>query len=334
MEIIFIIIHSKFSIMKNLIKTFCMLSAASGLIFGSCSNEEQFVNEQQQAETQVKTRTAGYEPKITVYIEVNDINPLNAGSYYLQNDNKPFFDYAIIFAANIRGTGTAATDMPLLYNNENVQAILNNHTKYIKPLQDKGIKVLYSILGDHTGLGVANLNDAQITAFATAVKDTLDKYNLDGVDIDDEWAEYGTRGYPSANNTSYGKLIDALRAQMPNKLITVFHIGYDSFTAAQAAKLDYGWYAYFGSGSYGSKPYGSTFPNSKWSAQAINLNAYNNLTTITTKSEDSYFDGMGAIMTYDLRATDASATLTAIAKGAYGSDKSVTHNGEFFSKDW
>ena len=101
--------------MNHSFRTFCMLLATSGFIFSACSNEEDFINEQQETDAQVTTRAAGYTPKMAVYIEVNDINPRNAGSYYLQNDNKPFFDYAIIFAANIRGTGTAATDMPLLY---------------------------------------------------------------------------------------------------------------------------------------------------------------------------------------------------------------------------
>lgn len=314
----------------NILAFASSLFLATGLFFSSCSNED-LTSTSQSDDAQVSTRTATGIKQV-VYIEVNDINPLNAGSYYM--DGAPFYDMAIIFAANIRGTGTAATDMPLLYNNENVQAILNNTAKYIKPLQDKGIKVLYSILGDHTGLGVANMNDAQIANFATQVKNTLETYNLDGVDIDDEWAKYGTNGYPNANGTSYGKLIDALRSTLPaDKLITVFHIGNDNFTAAQAAKLDYGWYAYFNASAFGSNPY-SGFPNSKWSAQAINLNTINSASTVTATSNKSRLQGMGAIMTYNLRNTSATATLTAIAKGAYASTKTVTHNGEFFSKDW
>ena len=65
------------------------------------------------------------------YIEVNDINPLNAGSYIM--DDAPFFDYVILFAANIRGVGSDAT----LYNNPNVQYILDHKDTLIKPLQDK-----------------------------------------------------------------------------------------------------------------------------------------------------------------------------------------------------
>lgn len=35
------------------------------------------------------------------YVEVNNNNMLNAGSYTLQNTNRQLFDVAIIFAANI-----------------------------------------------------------------------------------------------------------------------------------------------------------------------------------------------------------------------------------------
>lgn len=60
-------------------------------------------------------------------------------------------------------------------------------------------------LGDHTGVGFSNLTAAQI---ATYTNDLVSYENVvDGNDFDDEWAEYGTRGYPSANSTSFSDMI-------------------------------------------------------------------------------------------------------------------------------
>jgi hypothetical protein len=123
--------------------------------------------------------------KTAVYVEVNDHNPLNAGSYILE-DGTYLFDYVILFAANIRNRDSA-TGSPYVHLNENVQYLLNNRTKYIVPLQQKGIKVLLGLLGDHDGVTFSSMNDAHIEAFVTDVKRVVDQYQLDGVDFDDEW---------------------------------------------------------------------------------------------------------------------------------------------------
>jgi hypothetical protein len=120
-----------------------------------------------------------------VYIEVNDHSPLNAGSYVLE-DGTYLFDYVILFAANIRNS-ERTSGTPYVHLNENVQYILDNRTKYIKPLQDKGIKVILGLLGDHDGVTFSTMSDDHIEAFAADVKKVVDEYQLDGVDFDDEW---------------------------------------------------------------------------------------------------------------------------------------------------
>jgi hypothetical protein len=134
--------------------------------------------------------------KTAVYIEVNDHSPLNAGSYILE-DGTYLFDYVILFAANIRTRNCAletnekhgCTEQgPHVHLNENVRYILENRAKYIKPLQDKGIKVLLGLLGDHDGIGFASMNDADRSTFIADVKKDVETYGLDGVDFDDEWA--------------------------------------------------------------------------------------------------------------------------------------------------
>lgn len=306
--------------MKYILKMASMLLFAS-FFLGACS-EDDIAPDQAQAPVVTKSAT---DIKNIVYVEVNDVNPLNAGSYTLKNSGKAYFDYVLIFAANIRGVDGKAT----LFNNSNVQAVLSGKAKYIKPLQDKGIKVLLSVLGDHTGLGVANMTDAQVEDFATQLATAVITYGLDGIDFDDEWAEYGKNGYPSSSTGSYAKLITKLRAKMgTDKIITVFHFGYSGELSTVADKINYGMYPYFG--GYGGPYMG--LPNNKWAAYAINLNSYNNPNDIADYARKTVADGMGAICYYDLRTTNVLSTLNIISRICFG-DVAV-YDGSSYSKDW
>jgi hypothetical protein len=146
--------------------------------------------------------------KTVVYIEVNDDNPLNAGSYILE-DGTYLFDHVVLFAANIRnrscnGDAGCYESGPHVHFNSQVRAILNDRNKYIKPLQDKGIKVLLGLLGDHDGIGFGSMTDDQRTAFIADLKNDVQTNGLDGVDFDDEWAgkESGTTSSSSITNDS------------------------------------------------------------------------------------------------------------------------------------
>ncbi|MDR2398675.1 MAG: hypothetical protein LBD74_07965, partial [Spirochaetaceae bacterium] len=131
--------------------------------------------------------------KTVVYVEVNDDNPLNAGSYIL-DDGTYLFDYVVLFAANIRNRncavngGDGCTESgPHVHLNPNLRHILSNKNKYIKPLQDKGIKVILGLLGDHDGISFGTMTDQERSTFVADVKKDVEAYGLDGVDFDDEW---------------------------------------------------------------------------------------------------------------------------------------------------
>jgi hypothetical protein len=132
--------------------------------------------------------------KTLMYVEVNDNNPLNAGSYILE-DGAYLVDYVVLFASNIRNRNCAlesephgcTRNGPHIHHNQNNRHIFVNASKYIKPLQDKGIKVLMGILPDHDGITLGTMNDAERTAFVTTVMQDVEAYGLDGVDLDDEW---------------------------------------------------------------------------------------------------------------------------------------------------
>jgi hypothetical protein len=128
-------------------------------------------------------------PISVVYIEVNNHSMVNAGKYTLAEGGAQVFDLAVIFAANINYDGSKA----YLFFNENVQSVLDNAATQIRPLQQKGIKVVLSILGNHQGAGFANFPSQQAAeAFAQELADAVTQYGLDGIDFDDEYAEYAT----------------------------------------------------------------------------------------------------------------------------------------------
>src|SRR5207248_10941304 len=129
---------------------------------------------------------------------------------------------AMIFAANLDYAGTSA----YLSFNPQVQSVLSNAATQIRPLQAKGIKVELSILGNHQGAGFANFpSQSAAAAFAKQLSNAVTQYGLDGIDFDDEYADYGTNGTGQPNASSFVYLIQALRNDMPTKLITLYDIG-------------------------------------------------------------------------------------------------------------
>ena len=124
------------------------------------------------------------------YIEVNDENPLNAGEYTV--DGVPFFDVVSIFAANINLDDDGR---PYIYCNDKVSYVLAHADQIIRPLQQKGIRVHLSILGNHNDAGMRSLSAEGAKAFAQELKAYADIYGLDGFDFDDEYSSYAEGSY-------------------------------------------------------------------------------------------------------------------------------------------
>ena len=87
-----------------------------------------------------------------LFFEVNDVNPLNALSFQLEN-GKYLWDVVVLFAANINYDAEAGR--PYVKCNPNVQYLLDNNETLLQPLRKRGIKVLLGILGNHDVAGVA-----------------------------------------------------------------------------------------------------------------------------------------------------------------------------------
>lgn len=212
---------------------------AGAMFMGACQQAEEPAVEPEQTDAVVTRAYGDKTPKVTIYVETNDVNPLNAGDYVLPN-GEPYADIVELFAANIHKRTVNGVTEPVLYLNDKMTNLMENngYLTYIKPLQDKGIKVLLTILGDHQGIGFANMNDTQTTQFAKILAHAVEKYGLDGIGFDDEYADYNT----SLVSGSFGNLILKLRDEMPaGKLISLFqygNVGSTQINASAGAELD------------------------------------------------------------------------------------------------
>ncbi|MBQ0854634.1 chitinase [Streptomyces sp. BH-SS-21] len=263
-------------------------------------------------------RLAKAGPTSVAYVEVNNNSMLNVGKYTLANGGDPVFDVAVIFAANINyDTGTKTAQ---LYFNENVQRVLDNAATQIRPLQQKGIKVVLSVLGNHQGAGFANFPSQQTaSAFAKQLSDTVTRYGLDGIDFDDEYAEYGNNGTGQPNASSFVQLVTALRANMPDKIISLYNIGPAASRLSYggvdiSSKFDYAWNPYYGSWQVP----GIGLPKSKLSPAAVEIGRTSQ-STVTTLARRTVSEGYGVFLTYNLNGADRSADVSAFTRELYGS---------------
>lgn len=295
---------------------FASLAAAAGMLI-SC-NKEMTPSVQDTDETTPMTKAYGDKtPVVTAYIETNDTNPLNAGDYFDEN-GEPFFDIVELFASNIHKETVNGQVRPTLYLNDKLTPVLEGTgvTTYVRPLREVGIKVLLTVLGDWQGVGVANMTDTQAEQFAEILAYAVEKYGLDGIGFDDEYANYSG----SLVSGSFGNIITKLHAKLPaDKLITVFAYGYtNQINSAAGALIDY---AYTNFTYWNGTPGISGVTKGRWAPIALNLgNTYSSstLNTIRSNSKKAKDEGYGAIMTFNLRRSsevDPMPVLQAISDG-------------------
>lgn len=169
---------------------------------------------------------------VVAYIDTEMMNPLIADQYtaklqYLKSrrdrttifENVPVFDIVNLRKAMLKYD--ESSHRAILKYTSDMEHVLKNNAQYIQPLRLKGIKVCLSIEGGGTGLGFANMTDAQISDFVAQVKVAVKMYQLDGVHLRDEGAGYDKTGAPTLDETSYPKLIKALHDAMPDIMLTL-----------------------------------------------------------------------------------------------------------------
>lgn len=252
------------------------------------------------------------------YVEVNNNNILNAGAYKLQTSGNYLFNVVNIFAANINYD--TARGRAYLSNNNNVTKVLTNANTYIKPLQDKGMKVVLTILGNHQGAGFCNFPTREAARdFAQQLAHTVNTYGLDGIDFDDEYSDYGQNGTGQPNDSSFVMLVQELRALLPDKIISFYYYG------PAASKLswnglrvgdyiNYSWNATYGTFSAPNVP---PLTKAQISPAAVWMGNTSNATT-TSLASQTKTGGYGLFLWYDLHGTNETAQLSAGTQTLYG----------------
>lgn len=160
------------------------------------------------------------------YVNTETYQPSIAAAWGARVDPNELYSLGNI--VNLKRTTTgydAASQRALLELGSDIAYVLEHRDKYIRNLQEHEHKVCLCIENGGKGIGFCNMNDAQIEDFVRQVKEVVEHYQLDGVNLWDEDSKYGKAGMPAMNTTSYPKLIKALHEALNGKLLTVVDKG-------------------------------------------------------------------------------------------------------------
>lgn len=277
--------------------------------------------------------------KIFSLMEINDCNPLNHLCFTLKKSGKYLFDAVVLFAANINYN--AERGLPYIYCNENIKAVLDNRDKYLKPLQDAGMKVILGLLCNHDHTSLANLEEATAKEFAKEIKAVCDAYNLDGVLYDCEYCNpaSGHKGFTSTNSgLQASRLMYEVKKVQPER----WNVDYLLASFAALSPIDGkqpSEYCDYALEDY-TQIYGNSVPgldNSRWGVLSQEF-AQGIFRTDVLQLKSKYQQGYGAhsIFAFDpYRANYESGQLPALkacAKAFYDDDLLVSP--DFYKQDW
>lgn len=313
-------------------KLFAFLAVFSALLTLSCNKEKNVIGSPKSSvenPSGVLTKAVvDKSPSSFVYVETNDVNPLNALDYYL-DDGTPYFDYVCFFSSNIHKTTVGSEVQPTLYFNPELTPYLYSNgsliTTYTDPFHEQDQEAILCVLGDWVELGLSNMNTTQQTQFATILAYVVNQCGFDGVAFDDEYS--GTNAVISG---SYSNIITQFKSLCPYKKVFVFDwggTGYISTTASSYIKdAQHGYFNYYLPVSYCNIP---GIGASQWSSLSIQLGStYSSsaITTLKNRATSTANAGYNQIMFFNLRArcsnvdtnaVDPSPVLDAVAEGAY-----------------
>ena len=277
--------------------------------------------------------------KIISCMEVNDTNPLNNLCFTLKESGKPLIDILILFSANINYNNE--TGKVYVYNNPNVQHLLDNREKYLKPLQDRGIKVVLGLLGNHDRSGIANLADETARVFAQELKVVCDSYHLDGIFVDDEYSSYmnpAPVGFVAPSSEAASRLCYEVKQAMPDRLVCSYAYGRTTslpeIDGHQSGEfVDYGIHDYGG-----STDLDSNYPTMPKSGMALYSQEFSRgYFTSESNLENMRTNGYGAHMIF---AMDPFRDNFSRQKGAMESiadklfDDELVYSEKPYRKDW
>ena len=138
---------------------------------------------------------------------------------YQKPDGTPQTDFVLLFAATFSGTPDNPGP-PYLAIPDGILAEMTPATEQsqsnVQILRNKGIKVLLSVTGGHTKVGWHSFPQDYQEKFAVWMRDeVLNRYGIDGIDIDDEWSDA-----LKPDPVSLMRMVGTLRGINPQILIT------------------------------------------------------------------------------------------------------------------
>ena len=239
------------------------------------------------------------EKKIISWIEVNNTNPLNMLQFETE-DGRLLTDYVVLFAYNInynRETGEV-----YVFSNPQCQYILDHYDEVVKPLRERGIKVIMSILGNHDESGLAQLSDLGCREFARKVAAIVNAYGFDGVNYDDEYSNAPDLSNPlfaPRSQTQGNRLYFETKKLLPDKEMVSYQYG-SALGNAPVDGIDPSEYMDIFNGDYGRRavPYGNSSLAS-CSYQSTEFARNNSLPT-TSEAEAFVNSDYGFWMTFSL----------------------------------
>jgi hypothetical protein len=134
------------------------------------------------------------------YVDVEKYNPLNAKDYiFTASADTPetqFFNYVVLGYSYLTKNKNGYTQLELT---PTLKYILDNSVTYIKPLHQKGIRVLIEVRGGNSsntenGVGFGTLDMAAINELVKDFKLIVNQYGIDGFDFND--TDGGEKAYP------------------------------------------------------------------------------------------------------------------------------------------
>jgi len=167
----------------------------------------------------------GKNKEVIAFIEVNNTNPLNALQFETE-DGDLLIDYLVLFAYNINYDAEAGR--VYCFANPQCQYILDHYDEIIKPLRERGMKVIISVLGNHDMAGLAQLSDAGARAFAQEMAALVYGYGFDGINYDDEYSASPDVSIPWFTNHSReagNRLYFETKKAMPDKEMMSYQFG-------------------------------------------------------------------------------------------------------------
>ncbi len=222
---------------------------------------------------------------VIAIVEVND-HLFHNVTCFVDKNGKQLFDLALPFAANLNidpNTGKAYVS----YNPE-WQAMIKNGT--FKQVQNTGMKVGISLLGNHDDAGWSNFkNLADATAFAQLVAYQVRQKNFAAVLSDDEYSNYVSGADPN----SYVMVMSEIKRLLPDIFLCyyVYGGGSGSYNGKQMGDICDAAFSAF----YPQDPnYGTyNFPNKKCFASCEDGGGYPDLQGLIK-------NGAGGVMVYNV----------------------------------